>query len=729
MGLFRDYARQTYNDLKASMARSIRQREAIRVLSVMHAQELATTPGNEWVLTKQKHAAEIRAVRDGKFDIVDRRSWAFPYLPESLHRLNQPLIKNVPYNLRRFAETPIPRRAINLIKNAVLSLAWKVMPMDDSEDTDPEVELRIKTAMECLKHPSNDESWRTLIEAVLEDLITIGCGVMEPGMTPSPRRPFKLWAVDGNTIRRFLDWTESDPDKPKYAQMTGLKGERGMVAFRADELVYIRQNVRTSTPFPLGQLEVAFNAVNWLLGSQDAAGKAAADVVHKTWLFWEQTQNPAHLNTIRRHITNELEGQAKISLMMGMKKPEQIEVLATKPDDLLIPWQEFLIRIIACAFDLSPMALGLERDVNRNTATVMALSDWKSGVVPVARRIEEAITRDILHKFMGWKDLKFSFLNLEDPDMSTTIMLMQRVYAMNAITPNQICEKLAMPPVVGGWGDMTQLQSMIFAEAAAAKIQDAAAQDQTSEQMSMLPPAPPYSAPGQPQNDPRGAPQGPGAYQPLGGGGPGSSGKGPQASPSVNKLTGLQPVKGPKLASLPGTQAIPSAPRGTTGGSKFTAASDGSIQKKAKKKPGKFGSAGQQTIPGGKFSAKDIANMDPDEVKDHQDKGNLPSNKQDISDEMEKQLPGIMQQLNEMLKDFLEDLPDNEDEDKDEVADVSPKMEKDQKKKFNESVHDDTEMEKLLNRRGYTQSVAGPGSQSAKKAFKGLKYIKPGVPK
>jgi hypothetical protein len=718
--MIRSAIKQWHNDLKARMARGIRTKDAIQVLSIMHAQELATTPGEQWALVKQKQSTEIRAVRDGKFDIVDRRSWPLPFLPESLHRLTQPLIKNTPYNLRRFAETPIVRRAMNLIKNAILALTWDIIPVEDSDNENPERELRIRIAKACLKHPSNDESWRTLLEAGLDDLLSIGVAVFEPQMTPSPRRPVKLWAVDGNTIRKFLDWTESAPEKPKYAQMTGLKGERGLVAFRAEELIYIMENVRTSSPFGLGKLEVAFNAVNAFLGAQDAASRAAADQVHKTWLFWEQTQSPAHLNTIRRHITNELEGQAKISLMMGMKKPDVVDVQPVTPDDLLIPWQELLIRIIAAAFDLSPMALGLERDVNRNTASVMAMGDFKAAVLPTARRIEEALTRKLLHQYLGWRDLKFSFLNLEDPDMQTMIMLMQRQYAMNALTPNQVNEKLGMPPIPGGWGDMTQLQSMIFAEVASTMIQNAAAKDQQANAPQPFPAAPGMQYPGMPPQ--HGQPQMPGA--------PGASqfNKGPQASPSVSKMTGLKPIKAPKLSQMPGTMGVPSAPRATnSGGGSMRMSADSANAKNntipfAKKKPGKFGSAGKGTVPGAKFSPDDIAKMSPDEVKQHQKTGMLPQNKKEISDGMEELVPGIMQQLTKALQDFFDELKkEGEDDNSTEVDPITPALEKEQEEKFEEAQHKDTDMEKVLNRRGSTQSVAGPGSRTARKANKGLK--------
>src|SRR5690242_5856587 len=95
-------------------------REIVKQLKVVHASELLLAPQNEWPLIRSHQRQEIFAVASGEMDIVDRRSWAYPFLPEALHRLNQPVLKATPYNLRRFSETPIPRRAINLIKNAML---------------------------------------------------------------------------------------------------------------------------------------------------------------------------------------------------------------------------------------------------------------------------------------------------------------------------------------------------------------------------------------------------------------------------------------------------------------------------------------------------------------------------------------------------------------------------------------------------------------------------------
>lgn len=455
-------AKQLHHDFTSFAARQIRTREIVRVLSTTHIQELSSTPGEQWPQVKARQQQEIQAVRDGKFDVIDRRSWSYPYLPEALHRLNQPILKNTPYNLRRFSETPIPRRAINLIKNAILSLEWDIRPISDEDELNPEREKRIRITKSSLERPNNNDSFHSLLEAVLEDCIIGGFGCVEPRITPYYKRPFKLWSVDGSTIRLYADWSEGTPDKPRYAQMTGLKGEHGMVAFLDDELIYIRTNVRASTPFGLGMLEVAFNSVNAFLGVQDMAAKAGADQIHKTWLWWEAPQNPSHIQTVRRHIQNELEGQAKVSLMAGMKKPEIIEAQPVLEQDLLLNWQEFLIRIIAAAFDLSPLSLGLERDVNRNTGEIMTMSDFRGAVVPMARRIEEGITRHLLHRTMGWRDLEFAFIGLEDPDSMTKANIQKTQYGMNSLTPDEIREEMGRPPLPAGWGKLTQGQMMIL---------------------------------------------------------------------------------------------------------------------------------------------------------------------------------------------------------------------------------------------------------------------------
>lgn len=454
--------RRLHSDLRAALTRYFRAREVVSVLKQNHVRELAETPVMMWAVKKAEHAKEIASVKAGNFDIIDRRSIAFPYVPQAVNRLHLPIMKNTPWNLRRFSETPIPRRAINLIKNGVLSLDWRVKAGEDYDENDPDILKRIKIAQYSLHHPNNTDSWRTLIEAVVEDFLIGGYGTIEPQLTPHYERPFKLWAADGSTIQIYGDWTESDPDKPHYAQMTGLRGEYGIITFLDDELLYLRDNVRSNTPFGLGKIEACFNSINALLGAQDAATRAAADQVHKTWMWWKTTVPPAQQQEVRRHLVNEAEGQSKISMMSGMPEPTVLDINAVKPEDLLIDWQQFLIRIIASGCDLSAMSLGIENDVNRSTSEVLSDMDFNSAVVPVAKKLAEAITRFILHKLLGWKDLEFEFLGLDDPDIMMQWELYSGLYRANSATPDELRNVFQSgPPLPSGWGRLTLAQQQL----------------------------------------------------------------------------------------------------------------------------------------------------------------------------------------------------------------------------------------------------------------------------
>jgi hypothetical protein len=477
------FLRSIHTAIKARLVRHFRIREVAKVYSVMHAQELTQTPVEQWPLVKARQSQELRLVKAGQLQIVDRKSWALPYLPSSVQRLSMPVAKSTPYNLRRFSRTPVARRAINLIKNSVTAQAWDVRPIEGIPCDDPEEQKeRIKIAKSIFNHPNNVDSHQSLLEMEIEDLCIMGGAATELRLTLDPKRPLKMWAIDTSTIRIFVSWSESTPDMPHYAQMTGLQGERGAILFYDDEIMYVKDNPATDNPFGLGKLECGFQAVNDLLGAQRMAGMAGADQVHKTWLWWEQPQTDAAFQIVRRHIQNELEGQAKVSLIGGMKKPDTVDITPVTIADLLLPWHEMLIRMVANAFDMSAMALGIEHDVNRAVGDVLKDSDFRSAVVPMAKRIMEARTRKVLHNKLGWHDLEYVFLNLDDPDLETKTDMNARMYSANALTPNEWRTSVGKQPLKTPFADLTQFEAMMLNQELMAEIQDKTAQKAAARQ-------------------------------------------------------------------------------------------------------------------------------------------------------------------------------------------------------------------------------------------------------
>src|SRR5438270_8141381 len=137
--------------------------------------------------------------------------------------------KPTPANLRRFAETPIARKAINTVKDRIAGMKWRIQPKNGRALTDlPNGAERIAILTDNLDAPNADDSFRSLAEQVLEDVIVGGFGAIEMQASGDPERPLLLWPVDGATILMRRDW-DGRPDSPRYAQSTRRMGPNSTI--------------------------------------------------------------------------------------------------------------------------------------------------------------------------------------------------------------------------------------------------------------------------------------------------------------------------------------------------------------------------------------------------------------------------------------------------------------------------------------------------------------------
>ena len=192
---------------------------------------------------------------------------------------------------------------------------------------------------------------------MIEDVIVGGFGAIEIESTGDPLRPLNLWPVDGASIRIKSDW-DGLPGSPRYAQVTGRLGADAQVSLNDDELIYIRLNPRTHTPFGLGRLEVAFETINAFLGANRYAARLASNSVVE-YALWLQGLSPEHHERLIRWWQDEIEGTGRVPILSVENKPEVLRFGGGTDADLRLQWQEFLLRIIANAFDLPPQSLGL----------------------------------------------------------------------------------------------------------------------------------------------------------------------------------------------------------------------------------------------------------------------------------------------------------------------------------------------------------------------------------
>jgi phage portal protein BeeE len=408
--------------------------------------------GDVKIREQWKHALALLGAGRGeagrKDETAQRKTVALPSVLAPYSFPSRALPKPTPANLRKFAETPVVRRAINLIKDRVASMDWQVRL---KRDHDPEkvafAAKRAKILRQSLEFPNASDSLRTLLEQVIEDALVGGFGAIEMELTGDPAKPVELWPVDGATIRIDPRW-DGRPDSIRFAQATGLVGTDAVIPLLDNQLIYVRMNPRSFTPFGLGPLEVAFETVNAFLSAHRFAGKLASNAVVQ-YALWLNETTPAQHERLIRWWQDEIEGTGRVPLLSTEQKPEVLRFASGTDADLRLTWQEFLIRMVANAFSLPPVLLGLEQDVNRSTAESLLDEAFHSAIVPLARLVAEHLTRDLFAKRLGWPEFEFIFNDLDTTDEMQQVEMQTALLAAGVLTVNEVRAMRGLAPLPG----------------------------------------------------------------------------------------------------------------------------------------------------------------------------------------------------------------------------------------------------------------------------------------
>jgi HK97 family phage portal protein len=377
---------------------------------------------------------------------AERKTLALPAVLTPVQFPGRLLPKPTPVNLRRFAETPVVRRAINVIKDRIAAMDWQVRVRRGVRPGDVAgAEEKLRALRRTLEEPNAVDSFRTLIEQVIEDALTGGYGAIEMEPTGDPERPAMLWPVDGASIRINARW-DGQEETPRYAQALPGQLESSAVDLRDDQLMYIRMNPRSFTPFGLGPLEVAFETVNQFLCAHRFAGKLAANAVAQ-YALWLNEATPAQHDRLIRWWQDEIEGTGRVPLISTEQKPEVLRFAQGTDADLRLAWQEFLIRMVANAFGLPPLLLGLEGDVNRSTASELADEAFRGAILPLAQLLAGHLTRDLFAKCIGWREFEFVFNDLNARDEETELAVQVQLLQAGVLTVNEVRAMRGLGPL------------------------------------------------------------------------------------------------------------------------------------------------------------------------------------------------------------------------------------------------------------------------------------------
>ncbi len=347
-------------------------------------------------------------------------------------------------NLRRFAETPVVRRAINCTKDKIACMGWRIVVAQGAgEDADGSRAARIQALTRAFAQPNATDSFRTLIEQVIEDTLVGGFGAAEIEATDDRLRPVELYPVDGASIQVNALWS-GDANDPRYAQVTARAGAERTIPLRDDQLMYVRLNPRTHSVFGLGKVEVAFETISQFLQAHRYAGRLASNSVVQ-YALWLNERTPEQHERLIRWWQDEVEGTGRVPILSSEQKPEVLRFAGGTDADLRLQWQEFLVMMIANAFDLPPMLLGQTQSVNKASAGEFADEAFQSAVVPLAQLIAEHLTRDVIAKKLGWDDLRFEWSELDSRDESVELGIQLQLLQAGVVSVAEVRAMRGLP--------------------------------------------------------------------------------------------------------------------------------------------------------------------------------------------------------------------------------------------------------------------------------------------
>lgn len=351
--------------------------------------------------------------------------------------------------LRDFAKNSVVRRPINLIKDTVARLDYRLVNVEtDSKRT---YARQRKIAKSIIDGPNIVHSRKNFMKMILEDLIVLDAGVFEKTWGKDINRPLFLYPVDGASIQMVVPYDYTDDDAARYAQQQ----PGGMRYFSAKQLAYLQRNHFTDHPYGLSPVLSAYQYIQQFLNANEradgVAGNSTADFIISLGSQVKEKDRQAFM----QYFEEEIEGTGKIPIINGTDNIDTKQIRAISKDGLYQEWQQFLLTIIAVSFGLPPQKIGVLMQADRSTADDLDKIVMDELVKPYADIIEDAYNEHVLKPLGYDKYFRFEFVYEESQkDKTMATSRINSEYQAGYITANEAREKAGYERIENEYCDM-----------------------------------------------------------------------------------------------------------------------------------------------------------------------------------------------------------------------------------------------------------------------------------
>lgn len=370
-------------------------------------------------------------------------------------RTMTPYPKTNAANLRRWAKTnEFTRTAINRRKQQIAQASWRLVRRDKPNDKpDPAVEAIVQDLFDNVN--TKNESSRSLMDQVIEDLLILDAGCIEKEKT-NDGRIVNLWAVNGATILPDPTWDGSDPSKPRYFQI--VPG-REAIQLRNDQLIYIMSSPSTHSNVGWSPVETLVRIIRAELFAEDYNYDMITRFVPRGILDLGFGVTDEQRDAFREFWSSEIEGTEALAVI---NRPENLASanssaagvkyipLTAEDFEKRLAYQKWLATKTAAVFQMDLLVFNLSEAVHKSVGKQLT-ARTDEGANALARLIAEYITREIIWEIDPERNHRFEFDDLNDRDALAQAQIDQINMNIGVTFPNEVRARDGKDPV--DWGD------------------------------------------------------------------------------------------------------------------------------------------------------------------------------------------------------------------------------------------------------------------------------------
>jgi hypothetical protein len=327
------------------------------------------------------------------------------------------------------------RIAVNRRKRQISQAKWHIARIDDPEaDPDQRVVKAVQELFQTVN--TKDESFRSLMDMICEDLLILDGGVIEKEKTLGGGIA-NLWAVDAATIAPDKEWDGSDATAIRYRQLIDGKV---VASWTNDEMVYMMQNPRTTSVIGWSAVETLIQIVEAELYGETYDFQILKKTAPAGILDLGPAVPPEDVSAFRDYYESEIAGSRDVAIFGGGDPQAKAGVTWHPMQRTAVEMQrrdymKWLATKIAAVFEMDLGVFNLTETQHRTTAErAQNLTD--EGHKALALLVQEYITREIVREFDDKHGFVFSDLNSRDEEAQS--IMDERALRMGTIVPNEI---------------------------------------------------------------------------------------------------------------------------------------------------------------------------------------------------------------------------------------------------------------------------------------------------